>query len=138
MSPLTDKSSRRGQSWATALMAVPSSMPTTGCDEAIDIAEEEATEDAERQKCQVGPLSSAPTCGRRRGCYGWQIVWLWYCRRPTPAASCERSPGDEMEAVIALAFFIPLLIGTGGAPAPRSPPPGPRDGLPVGPMCLRC
>lgn len=62
------------------------------------------------------PRSRCPTCGRRRGCYGRKrVVWLLVLfAAEAYTGSVLRAFSDEMEAVIALAFFIPLLIGTGG------------------------
>lgn len=91
VSPLTDKELAAQTIMGHNLMAVPvvdadnRLLGIIAEDEAIDIAEEEATEDAERQG------GSAPL----------EVPYL-------------RAFSDEMEAVIALAFFIPLLIGTGG------------------------
>ncbi len=55
--------------------------------------------------------------------------------------SVLRAFSDEMEAVIALAFFIPLLIGTGGNTGTQIATTGPRDGhrsVRSLAMCLRC
>lgn len=83
-------------------------------DAAADIAEEEATEDAERQggsaPLDVPYLRASPvTLWRKR------IVWLLLLFvAEAYTGTVLRAFEDELEAVVALAFFIPLLIGTGG------------------------
>ncbi|MDH6196029.1 magnesium transporter [Mycobacterium frederiksbergense] len=79
-----------------------------------DIAEEEATEDAERQggsePLDVPYLRASPwRLWRKR--VGWLLL-LFVAEAYT--GTVLRAFEDEMEAVVALAFFIPLLIGTGG------------------------
>ncbi|MBS1694648.1 MAG: magnesium transporter [Actinobacteria bacterium] len=83
-------------------------------DDAADIAEEEATEDAERQggsePLDVPYLRASPWLLWRK-----RIVWLLVLFvAEAYTGTVLRAFEDELEAVVALAFFIPLLIGTGG------------------------
>ncbi len=83
-------------------------------DEAFEIAEEEATEDAERQggsaPLEVPYLRASPWLLWRK-----RIVWLLVLfAAEAYTGTVLRAFEAEMEAVVALAFFIPLLIGTGG------------------------
>jgi magnesium transporter len=83
-------------------------------DEAAGILEEEATEDAERQggsaPLEVPYLRASPWLLWRK-----RIVWLLVLFvAEAYTGTVLRAFEDEMEAVVALAFFIPLLIGTGG------------------------
>ncbi|MDO2947305.1 magnesium transporter [Aeromonas simiae] len=83
-------------------------------DDAADILEQESTEDAEMQGGSL-PLDKP---------YLETTTWeLWRKRTPWLLAlflaeaytgTVLRAFEDQLEAVIALAFFIPLLIGTGG------------------------
>ena len=81
---------------------------------AADIAEEEATEDAERQggsaPLELPYLRASPWLLWRKR-VGWLLL-LFAAEAYT--GTVLRAFEDEMEAVVALAFFIPLLIGTGG------------------------
>ncbi len=83
-------------------------------DSAADIAEEQATEDAERQggsqPLEVPYLRASPFLLWRK-----RIIWLLALFvAEAYTGTVLRAFEDEMEAVVALAFFIPLLIGTGG------------------------
>lgn len=83
-------------------------------DDAADIAEEEATEDAERQggsaPLEVPYLRASPFLLWRK-----RIVWLLLLFvAEAYTGTVLRHFEEEMDAVVALAFFIPLLIGTGG------------------------
>lgn len=83
-------------------------------DHALDIAEEQTTEDAERQggsaPLEVPYLRASPWLLWRK-----RIVWLLVLFvAEAYTGTVLRAFEDEMEAVVALAFFIPLLIGTGG------------------------
>ena len=83
-------------------------------DEAFDILAEEATEDAERQggsaPLEVPYLRASPLLLWRK-----RIVWLVVLfAAEAYSGTVLRAFADEMEAVVALAFFILLLIGTGG------------------------
>ena len=83
-------------------------------DDVADILEREATEDAVRQggaePLDVPYLRATPLMLWRK-----RIVWmlvLFVAEMYT--GTVLRSFEDELETVIALTFFIPLLIGTGG------------------------
>ncbi|NTY58940.1 magnesium transporter [Mycolicibacterium sphagni] len=83
-------------------------------DAAADILEAEATRDAERQggsePLEVPYLRASPLRLWRK-----RIVWLLVLFvAEAYTGTVLRAFEDEMEAVVALAFFIPLLIGTGG------------------------
>ena len=83
-------------------------------DEALDIAQEEATEDAERQggsaPLEVPYLRASPWLLWRK-----RVVWLLVLfAAEAYTGTVLRAFEAEMQAVVALAFFIPLLIGTGG------------------------
>lgn len=83
-------------------------------DDAVQIAEQEATEDAERQggsePLDVPYLRASPWLLWRK-----RIVWLLVLfAAEAYTGTVLRAFEEEMEAVVALAFFIPLLIGTGG------------------------
>jgi magnesium transporter len=83
-------------------------------DQALDIIEEETTEDAEKQggstPLEVPYLRASPWLLWRK-----RIVWLLVLFvAEAYTGTVLRAFEDEMEAVVALAFFIPLLIGTGG------------------------
>ncbi|MGN7781493.1 magnesium transporter [Mycolicibacterium sp. 22603] len=81
---------------------------------ANDITAEEATEDAERQggsePLEVPYLRASPWLLWRKR-IGWLLL-LFIAEAYT--GTVLRHFEEEMEAVVALAFFIPLLIGTGG------------------------
>lgn len=79
-----------------------------------DIVEEEATEDAARQggsqPLDVPYLKASPWLLWRK-----RVVWmlvLFIAEMYT--GSVMRAFEDELDTVVALSFFIPLLIGTGG------------------------
>ncbi|OAT68374.1 magnesium transporter [Mycobacteroides immunogenum] len=79
-----------------------------------DILIEEATEDAERQggsaPLDVPYLRASPLHLWRK-----RIVWLLVLFiAEAYTGTVLRAFEDELDAVVALAFFIPLLIGTGG------------------------
>lgn len=83
-------------------------------DQALDIIKEETTEDAEKQggstPLDVPYLRASPWLLWRK-----RIVWLLVLFvAEAYTGTVLRAFEDEMEAVVALAFFIPLLIGTGG------------------------
>jgi magnesium transporter len=83
-------------------------------DEALDIAQEEATEDAERQggstPLEVPYLRASPWLLWRK-----RVVWLLVLfAAEAYTGTVLRAFEEEMATVVALAFFIPLLIGTGG------------------------
>jgi magnesium transporter len=83
-------------------------------DDAVDILEEEYTEDAQRfggsQPLEMEYLSTKiSTVFSKR--IGWLLV-LFMTEMLT--GSVMRLYESELQAVVALAFFIPLMIGTGG------------------------
>nr|WP_319436623.1 magnesium transporter [Mycobacterium sp. RTGN5] len=83
-------------------------------DAAADIIDSAATRDAERQggsePLEVPYLRASPFRLWRK-----RIVWLLVLFvAEAYTGTVLRAFEDEMEAVVALAFFIPLLIGTGG------------------------
>lgn len=83
-------------------------------DDVVDVLEEETTEDFQRFG-GTEPLdrpyleSSILTVARKR--MGWLLLLFL---TETLTGSVLRHFEDEMAAVVSLAFFIPLLIGTGG------------------------
>jgi magnesium transporter len=83
-------------------------------DDALDIVEHEATEDIEQlggsQPLEQPYLSASPFhLARKR--IGW-LLMLFLAEAYT--GTVLRHFEDELQRVVALAFFIPLLIGTGG------------------------
>jgi magnesium transporter len=83
-------------------------------DDVAEITEQEATEDAERQggaePLDVPYLRASPLLLWRK-----RIVWmlaLFVAEMYT--GTVLRAFEDELSTVIALSFFVPLLIGTGG------------------------
>lgn len=83
-------------------------------DDVADILEEEATEDIERlggsQPLEVPyRFASVPLLVRRRI---WWLLLLFVAEAYT--GTVMRHFEDEIAQVVALAFFVPLLIGTGG------------------------
>lgn len=83
-------------------------------DDVADIVEEEATEDAVRQggaqPLDVPYLRASPWMLWRKR-VPWMLA-LFVAEMYT--GTVLRAFEDELETVIALAFFVPLLIGTGG------------------------
>jgi magnesium transporter len=83
-------------------------------DDVIDVLEEEATEDIQRLG-GAQPLgrsyldTDAFTVARKR--IGWLLLLFLTA---TLTGSVMRLFQDELQTVVALAIFIPLLIGTGG------------------------
>ena len=83
-------------------------------DDVADVLEEEATEDIERlggsQPLETSyRLATIPLLFRRR------IVWLLALFvAEAYTGTVMRAFQDELDKVVALAFFVPLLIGTGG------------------------
>lgn len=81
---------------------------------AADILSDEATKDAERQggsaPLDVPYLRASPTHLWRK-----RILWLLVLFiAEAYTGTVLRAFEEELDAVVALAFFIPLLIGTGG------------------------
>ena len=83
-------------------------------DVAADILEDETTEDAERQggsePLEVPYLQASPVRLWRK-----RVVWLLVLFiAEAYTGTVLRYFEDELDAVVSLAFFIPLLVGTGG------------------------
>ncbi len=83
-------------------------------DDVIDVLEEEATEDIQRlggaEPLERAYLDASPlTITRKR--IGWLLLLFITA---TLTGSVMRLFEHELEAVVSLAIFIPLLIGTGG------------------------
>jgi magnesium transporter len=120
VSPLTDKEEAAQVLTDYRLVALPvvdADLRLLGVlteDDAADIAEDEATEDAEKQggsaPLEVPYLRASPWLLWRK-----RIVWLLVLfAAEAYTGTVLRAFEDELDAVVALAFFIPLLIGTGG------------------------
>ncbi len=117
VSPLTDKELAAQTIMGHNLMAVPvvdadnRLLSIIAEDEAIDIAEEEATEDAELG--WVGPARGAsPGVAVAAMAQRVSLALVLSFAAEAYTGSVLRAFSDEMEAVIRLAFFIPLLIGS--------------------------
>jgi len=82
--------------------------------EAMDIAEKETTEDFQK-KSAIVPLEMSYSSSSVWSLYRKRIVWLALLGvSDLLAASVITYFQDTIAAVVALAFFIPVLIGTGG------------------------
>jgi magnesium transporter len=83
-------------------------------DDVVDILEDETTEDIQRlggaQPLEREYLATRVTTVFRKR-IGWLLVLFL---TETLTGSVIRLFSDELEQVVALSFFIPLLIGTGG------------------------
>jgi magnesium transporter len=83
-------------------------------DDVVDVLEDEATEDFQRLG-GAQPLhrpyldASILTVSRKR--IGWLLLLFL---TGTLTGNVLRYFGDELQSVVSLAFFVPLLIGTGG------------------------
>ena len=84
-------------------------------DDVADVIEAEATEDIERLGGRQPLNLPVPA---RRACRCWSAsasAGCSCCSSPRATrARCSRTSEGELAAVVALSFFIPLLIGTGG------------------------
>ncbi|UCF36590.1 MAG: magnesium transporter [Acidobacteriota bacterium] len=83
-------------------------------DDVIDVLEEESTEDIQRfggTEPLHRPYLDTPVLEMARKRIGW--LFLLFITA-TLTGSVMRLFEDELQAVIALAIFVPLLIGTGG------------------------
>ncbi|MFT0762033.1 magnesium transporter [Actinomyces sp. F1_1611] len=83
-------------------------------DTVADILQEEATEDAERQggsaPLDLPYLQASPIL-----LWSKRVVWLLVLFAGAMyTGNVMQAFQDELEAVVALSFFVPLLIGTGG------------------------
>jgi magnesium transporter len=118
VSPLTDREKAAQILIDHRLIALPvvdgRLLGIVTADDAAGIAEDEATEDAERQggsaPLDVPYLRASPFLLWRK-----RIVWLLVLFiAEAYTGTVLRAFEHELETVVALAFFIPLLIGTGG------------------------
>lgn len=83
-------------------------------EEAVSILEKETTEDAEMQGGSM-PLDASYLQTSPWQLWKKRIVWLLVLFvAEAYTGTVLRSFEEQLEAAIALAFFIPLLIGTGG------------------------
>jgi magnesium transporter len=83
-------------------------------DDLFDVAEEEATEDFQKSGA-VNPLKASYRESSVLALYGKRVTWLATLLGISVVTSgILASRADMLNSVIALAFFIPLLIGTGG------------------------
>ena len=118
--PLTDQEEAARTVTAHRLLAIPvvdddgRLLGVLTSDDASDIAQEEYTEDAElqggSQPLEVPYLRASPLLLWRK-----RIVWLLVLFIAAAyTGTVMQAFEDELEAVVVLAFFIPLLIGSGG------------------------
>jgi magnesium transporter len=83
-------------------------------DDVADVLEEEATEDIERLGGSQ-PLREPYLTASLRGLFRSRVLWLMALFVGGTATSAVlHTFSDTLEQVVALTFFIPLLIGTGG------------------------
>ena len=86
-------------------------------DDIVDVLEDEATEDIFRLGgIETGPVMDKPYWSRRiydivRSRFLWLLILF---AAETFTGTVLRHYQDELKTVVALSFFIPLLIGTGG------------------------
>lgn len=83
-------------------------------DDVVDVLEDEATEDIQRLGATEPldrPYLDTPVLGVARRRIGWLLLLFL---TETLTGSVLRHFEVELQAVVALSFFIPLLIGTGG------------------------
>lgn len=83
-------------------------------DDVVDVLEEETTEDIQRlagTEPLERPYLDSPVLSIVRKRVGWLLLLFLTA---TLTGSVLRLFEDQLEAVVALSFFIPLLIGTGG------------------------
>ncbi len=83
-------------------------------DDLFDVAEEEVTEDFQKSAA-VHPLKASYRESSVLSLYGKRVTWLASLLGISVVTTGILSAqADTMNSAIALAFFIPLLIGTGG------------------------
>lgn len=83
-------------------------------DDLFDVAEEEATEDFQKSAA-VNPLRTSYREASVLSLYGKRVSWLASLLGISIVTTgILASQADTLNSAIALAFFIPLLIGTGG------------------------
>ena len=83
-------------------------------DDVFDVAEEEATEDFQKTAA-VNPLKASYRDASILSLYGKRVTWLASLLGISIVTTgILASQADTLNSAVALAFFIPLLIGTGG------------------------
>jgi len=83
-------------------------------DDLFDVAEEEATEDFQKSAA-VNPLRASYRESSVLSLYGKRVTWLASLLGISIVTTgILASHAETLNSAIALAFFIPLLIGTGG------------------------
>jgi magnesium transporter len=83
-------------------------------DDLFDVAEEEVTEDFQKSAA-VNPLKTSYRESSVLSLYGKRVTWLASLLGISVVTTgIIASQADTLDSAIALAFFIPLLIGTGG------------------------
>jgi magnesium transporter len=83
-------------------------------DDLLDVAEEEATEDFQKYGA-VEPLDRSYRTARVRELYRRRVLWLVaLIGVALLSSSVIAAFEDTLESLVILAFFMPLLIGTGG------------------------
>lgn len=83
-------------------------------DDLFDVAEEEATEDFQKSAA-VNPLRASYRESSVLSLYGKRVTWLASLLGISIVTTgILASQAETLNSAIALAFFIPLLIGTGG------------------------
>ena len=83
-------------------------------DDLFDVAEEEVTEDFQKSAA-VNPLKTSYRESSALSLYGKRVIWLAALLVISVITTgIISSQTDILTSAIALAFFIPLLIGTGG------------------------
>lgn len=117
--PLADQEAIAQKVWSYNAQVVPiiedgDLLGVISLEQAREVAREEATEDAElqggSQPLDVPYLKATPGLLWKKR-VGWLLI-LFVAEMYT--GTVLRAFEDELEAVVALSFFIPLLIGTGG------------------------
>ena len=83
-------------------------------DDVFDVAEEEVTEDFQKSAA-VNPLKTSYRESSVLSLYGKRVIWLAALLGiSVVTTNIISSQVETLASAIALAFFIPLLIGTGG------------------------
>ena len=120
LSPYSDREEAVGLMGKYDLVALPVVdsggvlLGVVAVDDVMDVAEEEATEDFQKSAA-VEPLKMSYEGAGVWSLYRKRIPWLALLVLVNLAASSVIAAYEEtLSAAIALAFFIPLLIGSGG------------------------
>jgi magnesium transporter len=83
-------------------------------DDVLDVLVEEATEDIQKMG-GAQPLDEPYLLTRASSVFGKRVGWLMLLfLTESLTGTVLRHFEEELQAVVALAFFVPLLIGTGG------------------------